>query len=114
MRSLHPYKYMRSQRIDIMPSDSLSYSVSRYGEDHDVRYAFGTCGKVEREHIGVAEVDLAWLGVVFHVVVTSEQENGRYGDLYTSRDEVETIKNITKEIVVAHIQNEPSPDPGDH
>lgn len=105
MQSLHPYQYMRSQRIEIAPSDSLSYSVSRYGEDDDVRYAFGVCGKAEREHIGVAEIDLAWLGVVFHIVVTSEQEDGsRYADIYAVRDDAADVKKIAKQIVVAHMQ----------
>lgn len=105
MQSLHPYQYMRSQRIEIVPSDTLSYSVSRYGEDDDVRYAFGVCGKADREHIGVAEIDLAWLGVVFHIVVTSESETSRYGDIYVARDEVAEVKGVAKEIVVQYMKD---------
>lgn len=107
MQHLHPYHYMRPQRIEMVPAAKLSYSVSRYAEDQDIRFGFGVCGKADRDHIQVAEIDFAWLGVVFHIVVTSEQNGGAYTAVHAARDTIVNVKQIAKELVVKYIQEEP-------
>ncbi|PCK08882.1 MAG: hypothetical protein COA42_06925 [Alteromonadaceae bacterium] len=99
---------MRPRRIDILPRDDLSYTVSRYDEDDDVRFGFGTCGKVERQHIDIVEAELAWLGVVFHIVVTSESDSLAMTQITMAKNDLAAVKDICKHLIIKHLKERPN------
>jgi len=107
MQKVHPYHHMRPRRIEIAPRKPLSYSVNRHAEDQDIRYGFGHCGKTDNNHVQVAEIDYAWLGVVFHVVVTSDQPGSPFAALDKDKDNTESIKQSTQKIIVQFLLDNP-------
>ncbi len=107
MKKVHPYQHMRPRRIDIVPSDNLSYTVSRFDEDDDIRYGFGNCGKVEREHIEIVEIDLSWLGVVFHIVTTSEHAPGEITLIKAAKRDIGAVKDVAKQLVMQYLHQHP-------
>lgn len=107
MNPIPHYKYFKPHRVDILPADNLSYSTNRYGEDSEIRYGFGRCSKLDRSHIEVAEVDLAWLGVIFHIVKTSVCEDGWWGKITAVQDDLEAMKGISREMVLAYFHQHP-------
>ncbi len=107
MEKVHPYRHMRPRRVEIAPADPVSYSASRYAEDQDIRYSFGHCGRTARQHIQVVEIDYAWLGVVFHIVVTSEKKNEVFTALEQAKDDVASFKQVTKDIILKFLLGNP-------
>lgn len=107
MKKVHPYQHIRPRRVDVMPSEDLSYNVGRYAEDHDIRYSFGRCGKAEREHIQVVEIDFSWLGVVFHIVSTSECHHSPVAAITLAKDDIETVKDLAKQVIIRHLEAHP-------
>ncbi|MFT5084595.1 MAG: hypothetical protein ACI9Y1_002650 [Lentisphaeria bacterium] len=107
MKKVHPYRYMRPRRIEITPGESLSYGINRHGEDQDIRFGFGLCGKAERENIDVLEIDYAWLGVVFHVVITGEEEGSAFNAIHLAKNDLATVKQLTRDVVLKHLLEHP-------
>lgn len=107
MQKVHPYKHIAPHKIDILSGRNMSYTIDHYGEDEEIRLGFGVCGKVERSHVKVVEVDYSWLGVVFHIVSTSECENGTVKRIKIVKNDLNAVKAIAREIVLDHITANP-------
>lgn len=107
MTPIQHYKYFKPLRIDIIPADNLSYSTDRSGEDSEIRYGFGSCSRIDRSHIEVVEIDLSWLGIIFHIVKTSEDEDGWWARIVAAQDDLTALKNIARDLVLDHFQRCP-------
>lgn len=101
MKKVHPYRHMRPRRIEIAFHDQLSYGVSRHGEDQDIRYGFGGSGDQDDESLNIVEIDLAWLGLVFHIVLTGEDQ--AYSDISKHRDDIERVKQLAQSVVLSYM-----------
>jgi len=93
--------------LKFFPHKKCRITLVSFAEDQDIRYGFGRCGKADREHIHVIEIDYAWLGVVFHIVVSSERVDSAYNALSLARDDIETVKELSKQIVLRHLSENP-------
>lgn len=106
MTPIHHYKYFKPLRIDIIPADNMSYFTDRSGEDEEIRYGFGSCSRISHSHIEVIEIDLAWLGVIFHIVKTSE-DDGWWGRVIAAKDDLPALKDLARNMVLEHFQRYP-------
>lgn len=107
IEKVHPYKHISPRKIDILSGRNMSYTITPFGGDDDIRFGFGVCGKVERSHIKVVEVDYSWLGVVFHIVSTSECENGTVKRIQIVKNDLNAVKAVAREIILDHITANP-------
>lgn len=107
MNPIPHYKYLKPHRVDILPSETVSYSADRLGEDHEIRYGFGHCSRINRSHIEVVEIDLAWLGVIFHIVKASEPDEAGWVSLSEARHDIAAMKRISRAIVLDYFREHP-------
>ncbi|GGX54151.1 hypothetical protein [Saccharospirillum salsuginis] len=107
MTTVPHYRYFKPTRIDILPHENASYSTNRIAEDHEIRYGFGHCSRINRSHIEVVEIDLVWLGVVFHIVKTSETDEAGWAELAAARDDIDAMKRLSRDIVLAFFRDHP-------
>lgn len=101
------YKYFKPHRIDIIASDTTSYSTDRLGEDPDIRYGFGHCSRINRSHIEVVEIDFSWLGVIFHIVRTNEFDEEGWKVFKAAQNDIEAMKRISRGIVLDYFRERP-------
>lgn len=107
MQTVHPYQHIKPRKIDIHSGHQMSFTISRYGEDEEIRFGFGVCGKVERSHIKVVEIDYSWLGVVFNIVSTTECDNGAVKRIQIVKNDLAAVKAVAREVILEHLQNNP-------
>lgn len=107
MTPIPHYKYFKPLRVDVIPDDSMSYSTDRIGEDSEIRYGFGHCSRINHSHIEVVEIDFAWLGVIFHIVKTSDCEDDWWEAIAAVKEDITAMKAIARDIVLEHFQRNP-------
>jgi hypothetical protein len=108
MIKVHPYKHMRPRRIDIHADGNPSYTVNRYAEDDDIRFGFGRIDTADEEGgAQIVEIDFSWLGVIFHILATSKDQNSPTKVIELAKDNIDTVKEIAKKIVVQHLHDHP-------
>lgn len=108
MKKIHPYRHMRPKRIEFSAKENLSYSVSRYAQDQDIRFGFGECGKKDDSDLKVIEIDYAWLGVVFHLLISTDDNDSAYNALNDAKDNLEKVKKIAKEVILESLSRDPN------
>jgi|TARA_B110000116_G_C16756385_1_gene546056 hypothetical protein len=107
MKNIHPYQHMKPRKVFIHSGHKMSFTISRFGEDDEIRFGFGVCGKVERSHIKVVEIDYSWLGVVFNIVSTSECDNGAVKRTQIVKNDLSAVKAVAREVILEHLHNNP-------
>lgn len=108
MKKVHPYRHMRPRRVEVLPASALSYSVNRYADDQDIRFGFGRCEESDDEFTEILEIDYAWLGVVFHLLIAKSDTASPFDAFSAAKDNLPAFKALAQKVIIKSLVESPA------